>query len=169
MQGTLPSPPHRASARNVTIPTPPHPNFIYINPIGAGVPGEPQAPRVYIYYIYWKNRRFQTWIQIVAPKQTPELAPSISSAHFILSCCNFQTFRRFETQQEHPCLPCQLPCNCGLYVDGVIWSRVKYNSWSLSLSLYTCNLVYTQYYLRVQWHTGWESRNFQNLCTVNWC
>ena len=83
---------------------------------------------IYILYIYWKNRRFQTWIQIVAPKQTPELAPSISSAHFILSCCNFQTFRRFETQQEHPCLPCQLPCNCGLYVDGVIWSRVKYNS-----------------------------------------
>ena len=41
---------------------------------------------------------------------------------------------------------------------------------SLSLSLYTCNLVYTQYYLRVQWHTkcwGWESRNFQNLW--NWC
>lgn len=108
-------------------------------------------------------------MQIVAPKQTPELAPSISSAHFILSCCNFQTFRRFETQQQkHPCLPCQLPCNCGLYVDGVIWSPVKYNSWSLSFSLYTCHLVYTQYYLRVQWHTkcwGWESRNFQNLWT----
>ena len=35
-------------------PTPPqpHPNFIYINPLGAGVPGEPQAPRVYIYTVY---------------------------------------------------------------------------------------------------------------------
>ena len=32
-------------------PTPPqpHPNFIYINPLGAGVPGEPRAPRVYIH------------------------------------------------------------------------------------------------------------------------
>ena len=54
-----------ASARNVIIPTPPHPNptpphylrsinrvvtsYIYINTHGAGVPGEPPAPRIYIY------------------------------------------------------------------------------------------------------------------------
>ena len=43
-------------------PTPPqpHPNFIYINPLGAGVPGEPPAPRVYIYiFTYhqlWKHK-----------------------------------------------------------------------------------------------------------------
>ena len=74
----IPTPPHPnpmtcvaptmcASARNMMLrstdhvckfkeryhphPTPPQPhaNFIYINPLGAGVPGEPPAPRVYIY------------------------------------------------------------------------------------------------------------------------
>ena len=38
-----------ASSKNVFTPPQPHPNFIYINPLGAGVPGEPPAPRVYIY------------------------------------------------------------------------------------------------------------------------
>ena len=74
----IPTPPHPnpmtcvaptmcASARNMMLrstdhvckfkeryhphPTPPqpHPNFIYINPLGAGVPGEPPAPRVHIF------------------------------------------------------------------------------------------------------------------------
>ena len=89
-----------ASARNVTIPTPPHPNptpshdlrstdhvckckeryhphptppqphpnFIYINPLGAGVPGERQAPRVYI-YIYIST--FASFLLVPAPCRTP--------------------------------------------------------------------------------------------------
>ena len=107
-----------ASARNVTIPTPPHPNptpshdlrstdhvckckeryhphptppqphpnfiYIYINPLGAGVPGEPQAPRVYIYmHIFGRYLQYniyiciyfntKTQIEITIPKHTPNI------------------------------------------------------------------------------------------------
>ena len=97
---TIPTPPHPtptpphpmtcvaptmcASARNMMLrstdhvckfkeryhphPTPPqpHPNFIYINPLGAGVPGEPPAPRV---YIYMSNKSFAT--QCERPRRAP--------------------------------------------------------------------------------------------------
>ena len=71
---TLPSPPHPTPTPPQLHPTPTPPQLhIYINPLGAGVPGEPPAPRVYIY----KYKYFWICLKcfLFLPRQIPKKWP----------------------------------------------------------------------------------------------